>query len=103
VEPLAAELDQVLVMSVHPGFSGQKFLPEVLPKVRAAERLLAGLGSSADISIDGGVTAETAPAAAEAGATFFVCGNSTFVGGSVAANLARLRAAVEEGARRAVR
>jgi len=102
VEPLVPDLDQVLVMSVHPGFSGQKFIADVLPKVTAARRRIGELGTHADVSIDGGITAETAPAAAAAGATFFVCGNSTFVGGSVAANLARLRAAVEEGAAHAV-
>ncbi|HTS34001.1 MAG TPA: ribulose-phosphate 3-epimerase [Thermoplasmata archaeon] len=103
LEPLVPYLDQVLVMSVHPGFSGQKFLPEALPKLRAARRQLDEIGSPADVSIDGGVTVETASEAAAAGATFFVCGNSTFVGGEVGANLRRLRDAVEEGAARAVR
>ncbi|MGA8604356.1 MAG: ribulose-phosphate 3-epimerase [Thermoplasmata archaeon] len=103
VDPLVERLDQVLVMSVHPGFSGQKFLPEVLPKVRAARARLDRLGSAADLSIDGGVGPETAVEAAAAGATFFVCGNSVFHDGNVGTNLARLRASVEEGARRAVR
>ena len=103
VEPLADRLDQILVMSVHPGFSGQKFLPEALPKLRAARARLDALGSGADLSIDGGVTRETAPDAARAGATFFVCGNSVFGGGTVGENLRRLRAAVEDGAGRAVR
>jgi ribulose-phosphate 3-epimerase len=103
VDPLIERLDQVLVMSVVPGFSGQKFLPEALPKVRAARSRLDALGSPADISIDGGVVPETAVEAAAAGATFFVCGTSVFHGGDVAENLRRLRASVEEGARRAVR
>ena len=103
VEPLTERIDQVLVMSVYPGFSGQKFIPEVLPKVRAARERLDALGSSSDISIDGGVVPETAVEAAAAGATFFVCGNSVFLGGEVGDNLRRLRSSVEEGARRAVR
>ena len=103
LEPLADRLDQLLVMSVHPGFSGQAFLPEALPKLEAARARLDALGSAADLSIDGGVTAETAGAAAKAGATFFVCGNSVYGNGPVPANLRKLRAAVEEGARRAVR
>jgi ribulose-phosphate 3-epimerase len=103
VEPLASDVDQILVMSVHPGFSGQAFLPEVLPKVTRARACLDESGHPSDVSIDGGVTAATAVAAARAGATFFVCGNSAFVGGPIAQNLARLRAAVEEGARGAVR
>jgi len=102
VEPWADQLDQILIMSVHPGFSGQKFLPEALPKIRAARAQLDALGSSADVSVDGGVTVATAGEAAAAGATFFVCGNSTFVGGSVGENLERLRSAVTEGAGRAV-
>lgn len=101
--PLADRVDQLLVMSVHPGFSGQKFIPEVLPKVRAARAKLDALGSTADVSVDGGIGPETAVEAAAAGATFFVCGNSVFQHGGIEANLQRLRASVTEGARRAVR
>ncbi|MCI4326260.1 MAG: ribulose-phosphate 3-epimerase [Thermoplasmata archaeon] len=96
-------LDQVLVMSVMPGFSGQAFRPEVLPKVRAARDVVDASGSTADISIDGGITPETAVAAASHGATFFVCGNSVFTGGTVGANLGRLREAIDAGATREVR
>jgi len=103
LEPIVDDLDQVLVMSVHPGFSGQRFLPEALPKLRAARARLEALGRETDVSIDGGITAETAVDAAREGASFFVCGNSVFAGGPVAANLERLRTAVEAGARRAVR
>lgn len=102
VEPLVDDVEQVLVMSVHPGFSGQKFIPSVLPKVRAARERLDADGSAADVSIDGGVTAETAAEAAAAGATFFVCGNSAFHGESIEKNLQRLRASVEKGAGHAV-
>jgi ribulose-phosphate 3-epimerase len=103
VEPLLGELDQVLVMGVHPGFSGQRFLPEALPKLRAARDRIERLGRETDLSIDGGVTAETAAESARHGATFFVCGNSVFGGGPVADNLHRLREAIEEGSRHAVR
>ncbi|MFY9717100.1 MAG: ribulose-phosphate 3-epimerase [Thermoplasmata archaeon] len=103
IEALLPDLDQVLVMSVHPGFSGQRFLPEVLPKVEAARAAIDASGRSTDVSIDGGITVETARLASRAGATFFVCGNSAFTGGSVVDNLQRLRAAIEEGARDAVR
>jgi ribulose-phosphate 3-epimerase len=103
IAPLAPDLDQVLIMAVHPGFSGQKFLPEALPKVRAARARLDELGSPADISIDGGVTEATGRACAAAGATFFVCGNSTFQNGDVESNLRRLRGSIEEGARDAIR
>jgi ribulose-phosphate 3-epimerase len=103
IDPMIERLDEVLVMSVHPGFSGQKFIPDVLPKVHAARQRLDALGSPADLSIDGGIVPETAVEAAAAGATFFVCGNSVFQGGEVAENLRRLRSSVTEGARRAVR
>jgi ribulose-phosphate 3-epimerase len=103
LDPVFDDLDQVLVMSVHPGYSGQRFIPDVLPKVRAARERIDRTGSAAYVSIDGGVTPETAGDAAAAGATFFVCGNSVFHSGSVPENLARLRTAVAEGARRAVR
>ena len=103
VNSLADRLDQVLVMSVQPGFSGQRFLPQVLTKVGEARARLDALGTGADLSIDGGITRETAGDAAGAGATFFVCGNSVYGSGSVAENLRQLRAAVEDGAHRAVR
>ena len=95
-------LDQVLVMSVHPGFSGQSFLPEVLPKVRAARDRIDRAGLATDVSIDGGINATTAGAAARAGATFFVCGNAVFAGSDIGGNLRRVRASVDEGAGRAV-
>ena len=102
VLPWLAQLDQVMVMSVHPGFSGQSFIASVLPKLRDVRRRLDEAGSSADVSIDGGVTRETARIAAASGATFFVCGNSVFSGGSVAENLRGLRAEVQLGASHAV-
>jgi ribulose-phosphate 3-epimerase len=102
VQGFASEVDQFLVMSVHPGFSGQKFHPEVLPKVTEARRALTAAGSAGAVSIDGGVTVDTAGPAAAAGASFFVCGNSVFTGGPVGENLRRLRAAVEEGRTHAV-
>ena len=103
VAPHVERLDQILVMSVYPGFSGQAFLPDVLPKVAAARAALESRGGDGDVSIDGGITPETAGEAAAQGATFFVCGNSVFASGSVADNLKSLRRAVTEGARRAVR
>jgi ribulose-phosphate 3-epimerase len=103
VWPWIDQLNQVMVMGVHPGFSGQKFIPETVPRVQAVRARLDAAGSSADLSIDGGITPETAAETAEAGATFFVCGNSVFGQGSIAGNLSTLRAAVEQGARHAVR
>jgi ribulose-phosphate 3-epimerase len=103
VWPWVDRLDQVMVMGVHPGFSGQKFIPDALPKIRSVRQKLDEIGSSADLSIDGGITTETAFETARAGATFFVCGNSVFGGGSVAENLRALRSAVNRGGSDAVR
>jgi ribulose-phosphate 3-epimerase len=103
VAPYIDRLDQVLVMSVHPGFSGQTFLPEALPKVEQARSALDAIGSSADISIDGGVIPSTAEQSARAGASFFVCGNSVFSQGDPAANLQALRESVRRGAAGAIR
>ncbi len=103
VVPWIDRIDQVLVMSVYPGFSGQQFIPAVLPKLRAARERLDAIGSTADISIDGGVTPSTAIEAARHGATFFVCGNSVFAQGNVSENLRALRTAVQKGAELGVR
>lgn len=103
VLPWIDRLDQVMVMSVHPGFSGQKFLPEILPKMLAVHTRLGEIGSAADISADGGITTATAPEVARAGATFFVCGNSAFAGGDIPTNLAALRRAIQGATGDAVR
>jgi ribulose-phosphate 3-epimerase len=102
LDPYLADLDELMVMGVHPGFSGQKFLPEALSKLRTARARLESLDRDVELAIDGGITVETAHACATEGATFFVCGQSAFGGGRVAENLARLRRAVLEGAGRAV-
>ncbi|HEV2231140.1 MAG TPA: ribulose-phosphate 3-epimerase, partial [Thermoplasmata archaeon] len=94
VQPLLDRLDQVLVMSVHPGFSGQKFLPEILPKLREVRHQLDAEGRAIELSIDGGITQETIRTAGDAGASFFVCGNSVFAGGDIGKNLQALRAAL---------
>ncbi len=93
LRPFAPRLDQVLVMTVSPGFSGQRFRAEVLPKIREASELRGRLRPGADVSVDGGVTLETAPAAVAEGASFLVCGNSVFARGNVAENLGALRRA----------
>jgi ribulose-phosphate 3-epimerase len=80
IEPVIGMVDLLLVMSVNPGFGGQKFIPESLEKVRnlrAMIRDLAG-GRPIDIEIDGGITPEIAPEAARAGANAFVAGSAVF-------------------------
>lgn len=73
--PVVGEVDLVLVMSVEPGFGGQKFQPQSLDRVRQVRDLF---GQEVIISIDGGIGPKTAPAAAEAGAEVFVAGSAIF-------------------------
>ena len=70
--------DMVLVMSVEPGFGGQKFMPESLDKVRKLSAEAKRQGLNLEIEIDGGINAETAPLAVEAGVTVLVAGNYIF-------------------------
>ncbi len=71
-------VDMVLVMSVNPGFGGQSFLPEVLPKVAAIRAMIEQTGRAIDLQIDGGITTETVQPASKAGANVFVAGNAVF-------------------------
>ena len=75
---VAAEIDYVLVMSVNPGFGGQKFIPRSLDKIAATRAWLTASGSHADIEVDGGVDLGNANALARAGATMLVAGVSIF-------------------------
>jgi len=72
------DLDMVLVMSVNPGFGGQKFIEAVVPKIRALRAEIDRRGLATDIEVDGGIDAETARTALEAGATVLVAGTSVF-------------------------
>jgi len=79
IESMLPDLDMVLLMTVNPGFGGQKFIPSVVAKIRELRRLLdeRGLGH-VEIEIDGGVNKETARQCIEAGATVLVAGNAVF-------------------------
>lgn len=72
------DLDLVLVMSVNPGFGGQKFLPSQLPKIERIRAMLDAAGSSAKLEVDGGVTPETIGPLVKAGADVFVAGSAVF-------------------------
>lgn len=84
--------DEVLVMSVEPGFGGQKFMPEMLDKVRALRSLIDAKGLNTIVEIDGGINAETIQAAAEAGCDAFVAGSAVFGTEDPTAEVDRLRA-----------
>ncbi|MFN7986835.1 MAG: ribulose-phosphate 3-epimerase [Thermoanaerobaculia bacterium] len=92
LEEILPDVDQVLVMSVNPGFGGQSFIPAATARVRRLRAMLDACGSKAELEIDGGIKAENASAVVEAGATVLVAGSAVF-GGDVAANVRRLKAA----------
>lgn len=75
---IVGQLDLVLLMSVNPGFGGQKFIPNTLNKLRELRRLIDETGSGAVVEIDGGVNAETGRLLADAGADVLVAGNYVF-------------------------
>jgi ribulose-phosphate 3-epimerase len=77
-EDLIGEMDMLLLMTVEPGFGGQKFLDLVLPKIRRARELLDSREASVWLQVDGGVSAETIERAAEAGADVFVAGSAVY-------------------------
>lgn len=87
------EIDLLLVMSVHPGWGGQAFRPEVLDKVRAARRIIDSQGLAVEIEIDGGIGPATARLAAEAGADILVAGSAIFSAEDPAAAARRIREA----------
>ncbi len=78
IEPYAESLDQILIMSVEPGFGGQGFMPEALPKIEEAARLVNKLGIRCDIEVDGGINRVTARQCEDAGATILVAGSTVF-------------------------
>ena len=95
IEDVLEEADLVQVMTVHPGFGGQKFLEDQLPKIRQLRSLLADRSLEIPIAVDGGIDEHTAPLAVKAGATVLIAGSSVFnKQRSIAANLAALYASV---------
>ena len=93
-------VDLILLMTVNPGFGGQKFIPAVVDKVARVKSMIGA--RPIDIEIDGGVTPETAPLVAAAGANVLVAGSAVFKGGTPSAYKANIEAirAASDGARR---
>ena len=91
IEPVLHMVDQVLVMTVNPGFGGQKFLPETLEKIARLAEIKREKGYDYDIEIDGGANDETTKLAYEAGATVAVAGSYVFDKVDPAAKIARLK------------
>jgi ribulose-phosphate 3-epimerase len=84
------DIDLILIMSVNPGFAGQNFMSEVLPKVTELRKMINDKKLKIDIEIDGGINFETAPLAVKAGANILVSGTTIF-SGSLKDNIQKLR------------
>jgi len=93
IEEILPELDLVLLMSVNPGFGGQKYIPSVTEKVAALRAMMERKGVQAYLEIDGGISAKNAREVVQAGVTAIVAGNSVFAAADPVAALKTLRAA----------
>lgn len=93
VEPMLADLDQVLVMTVNPGYGGQEFIRSTLPKIETLRRWIDERGLDVEIEVDGGIGEDTIGEAARAGAGVFVAGTAVFGAPDYAAAIAGLRRA----------
>ncbi|MBS4211891.1 MULTISPECIES: ribulose-phosphate 3-epimerase [Neobacillus] len=78
IQHIIGDIDMVLLMSVNPGFGGQKFIPEVLPKIKKVKQMAVEKGLEIEIEIDGGVNPETAKLCIEAGANVLVAGSAIY-------------------------
>ena len=97
LDEILPEVDQVLVMTVNPGFGHQNFLESVLPKIRRVCRMIDSVNPGCEVEVDGGVDLKTAPLAAAAGASVFVAGSSVFANSKgVALAMAELHDSIAE-------
>ncbi len=91
IEYVLENLDMVLLMTVNPGFGGQQFIREVLPKMTALRDRIISLGLKTEIQVDGGINAMTAPEVVKAGATVLVAGSAIFGADDIPAAVNNLR------------
>jgi ribulose-phosphate 3-epimerase len=89
------DIDMVLLMTVHPGFGGQSFMAEVVPKIRRTKEAIVAGGLDVAIEVDGGIDEDTAPIVAEAGASVFVAGSAIFGDPDPEAAARRIRVAAD--------
>lgn len=91
VEEVLDIVDMVLIMSVNPGFGGQKFIPGAVDKIRRLREMITARGHKVDIEVDGGVNADTARQVTEAGANILVAGSAVYCAADIAAAIRTLR------------
>ncbi len=97
LEEILQDLQQVLIMTVNPGFGHQQFLPTTVPKIRRVREMIEQVKPEGDVEVDGGIDADTAPSAVAAGANVLVAGTAIFnEREGVAAAMDRLRASVQQ-------
>jgi ribulose-phosphate 3-epimerase len=97
LEEILQDIEQVLIMTVNPGFGNQHFLPTTLQKIRRVRQMIDQLKLGCDVEVDGGINVETAPMAVAAGANILVAGTAIFGEcDSVAAAMDRLRASIRQ-------
>jgi ribulose-phosphate 3-epimerase len=97
LEEILQDVEQVLVMTVNPGFGHQHFIPTTLPKIRCVRELIEQIRPGCDLEVDGGIDAETAPLVVAAGANVLVAGTAIFgQSEEVAAAMDRLRVSIEQ-------
>jgi ribulose-phosphate 3-epimerase len=100
LDEILADLDLVLVMTVNPGFGGQKFLSGMLPKIRRVRQMIDLAGTGCELEVDGGIEPHTAPLVVDAGASVLVAGSAVFsVPGGATAGIARLKQGLAQPAR----
>lgn len=95
IYPYLEDLDDVMVMSVHPGWTGQRFIPEALPKLEAVRAELDGRGLPADVEIDGGVKLDNAKRCVDAGANVLVVASAIYQAPDVVAAAREMKAIAE--------
>jgi ribulose-phosphate 3-epimerase len=97
LEEILQDVEQVLIMTVNPGFGHQHFLPTTLPKIRRVRQLIEQIKPGCDLEVDGGIDVESAPLAVAAGANVLVAGTAIFgESEEVAAAMDRLRARIKQ-------
>jgi ribulose-phosphate 3-epimerase len=92
VEPILPDIDLLLVMTVNPGFGGQKFIEGMLSKISAAKRMIRGIAPEVLLEVDGGVTLKNIRTIADAGAEILVAGSAVFGSGDYPATIGAMKA-----------
>lgn len=95
IEYVLGQLDMVVLMTVNPGFGGQSFIPEVVPKIRELKKMIAQKGMDLDIEVDGGITVDNIAQVAQAGANVFVAGSAVFGSNNYAETISMMRKNLE--------